>query len=151
MKKALAAALALVLLLAAAACAQIPSNTNSTDTTTANNTTVTENAPEPAKAVTFAAAELYDGYGIGSEQCAESGRYHFRAENSDGVEWTVYVLTEEFTDSLRYLPQAYEPALTGEGDLDLNAGEYVYVQCSANGFTGVEAPEGCSYSFSLAE
>ena len=98
-------------------------------------------------ATTIKAEDVYDQHGFGSEVCAETGTYRFWAENSDGVEWTVYVLDEEFTDGVRYIPQANEAALTGDGTLELQAGQYVYVQCSANDLTGAEAPAGASYSF----
>ena len=86
----------------------------------------------------------------------EDGTYHFSAVTadefqgkdanygSDVITWTVYVLSEEFTDGWRYLNQACQPAiqdLNSAVDIPLKAGEYVYCVCSLNGFTASPAPD----------
>ena len=65
----------------------------------------------------------------------EPGEYTFTTEDSDTVEWQIYVLDQVFDDSFRYIKQAAEPALVGNGTIILNEGQYVYVYCSANEFT----------------
>ena len=61
--------------------------------------------------------------------------FTFTAENSEGVEWWVYVLEEAFDDGLRYIKQVAEPVLMGDGTISVEEGQYVYVYCSANEFT----------------
>ena len=65
----------------------------------------------------------------------ESAEYTFISENSDAVEWRVYVLDQRFDDGCRYIGQAAEPVLVGDGTIFVDAGLYVYVYCSANEFT----------------
>ena len=132
MKKALVIALSVLMLLAFAAC----------------NIAASEPAAK-ADVTTIKAADVFDQHGFGIAKCTESGNYRFWAENSDGVEWTVFVLDEEFEDGLRYINQAYEASLVGDGNLELQKGQFIYVQCSANDLTGVEAPEGAAFNFCL--
>ena len=68
----------------------------------------------------------------GAEATAE---YTFTAENSEAVEWQVYVLDEAFDDGFRYIAQFTDPVLVGDGTVSVNAGQYVYLYCSANEFT----------------
>ena len=77
---------------------------------------------------------LFDG-------AEESAEYTFTAENSETVEWRVYVLDEEFEDGFRYMKQAAEPVLIGDGTISVAEGQYVYVYCSANEFTTGVADE----------
>ena len=65
----------------------------------------------------------------------ESSEYTFTAENSDAVEWCVYVLDQAFDEGFRYIKQAAEPALVGDGTIFIDEGQYIYVYCSANEFT----------------
>ena len=65
----------------------------------------------------------------------------FTAENSADVEWSVYILDEAFEDGYRYIEQAFDPDLTGDGTVDVHKGQYVYVHCSANEFTTGVADE----------
>ena len=65
----------------------------------------------------------------------ESAEYTFTSGNSDAVEWCVYVFDQEFDDGFRYIKQAAEPSLVGDGRIFVDAGQYVYVYCSANEFT----------------
>ena len=88
----------------------------------------------------FAVIEAKDGFHdagfveliAGAEAAAA---YTFTAENSEAVEWWVYVLDEAFDEGFRYIKQIAEPALVGDGTLSVEAGQYVYVYCSANEFT----------------
>ena len=68
----------------------------------------------------------------GAEVAAE---YTFAAENSEGVQWRVYVLDQAFDEGFRYIAQAAEPVLVGDGSVSVDAGQFVYVYCSANEFT----------------
>ena len=65
----------------------------------------------------------------------------FTAEDSENVEWSVYVLDEEFEDGFRYIAQSTEPVLVGDGTISVEAGQYVYVYCSAHEFTNGVADE----------
>ena len=65
----------------------------------------------------------------------ESSEYTFTSENSDTVEWRVYILDQVFDEGLRYIKQVAEPVLVGDGTIFIDVGQYVYVYCSANEFT----------------
>lgn len=65
----------------------------------------------------------------------EAGAYTFTAENSEGVQWRVYVLEEAFEEGYRYITQVAQPVLVGDGKITVEPGQYVYVYCSANEFT----------------
>ncbi|MBR3962933.1 MAG: hypothetical protein IKK14_05340 [Oscillospiraceae bacterium] len=71
---------------------------------------------------------------------AESTELTFTAENSEGTEWSVYVFDEKFEDGFRYISQAAEPVLTGNGSIVIEPGQFVYIYCSTNEFTS-EAPD----------
>ena len=71
----------------------------------------------------------------------ESSEYSFTAENSDAVEWSVYVLDQAFDEGFRYIKQVAEPVLVGDGTIFIDEGLYVYVYCSANEFTTGVADE----------
>ena len=74
--------------------------------------------------------------------CAEtSAEYTFTAENSETIEWQVYVFDEAFEDGFRYISQVAEPVLTADGTISVNEGQYVYIYCSANEFTSIVADE----------
>ena len=61
--------------------------------------------------------------------------YAFIAEDSEAVEWWIYVLDEPFEEGFRYIKQIAEPVLMGDGMVSVDAGQFVYVYCSANEFT----------------
>ena len=65
----------------------------------------------------------------------ESSEYTFTSENSDAVEWWVYILDQAFDEGFRYIKQVAEPVLVGDGTISVAEGLYVYVYCSANEFT----------------
>lgn len=73
----------------------------------------------------------------GAERPAE---YTFTAENSDTVKWRVYIFDEAFDEGFRYISQAAEPVLDGDGKVSVDEGQFVYVYCSANEFTE-DAPD----------
>ena len=64
-----------------------------------------------------------------------AGTYSFTGENSEAVEWRVYILEEAFEEGYRYIKQVAEPVLIGDGTVTVAAGQFVYVYCSANEFT----------------
>ena len=64
----------------------------------------------------------------------------FTAENSEAVEWSVYVFDEAFDDGFRYISQAADPVLVGDGTVSVEAGQFVYIYCSVNEFTA-DAPD----------
>ncbi|MCD8366556.1 MAG: hypothetical protein LUC48_00805 [Clostridiales bacterium] len=71
-------------------------------------------------------------------EATESGTYSFTIQNAEGSEdvtWEVYVLDEAFDEAPRYLRQAQEPSLTGEGSLEITGGSWVYCFCSVNSYT----------------
>ena len=70
-----------------------------------------------------------------------SADYTFTAENSETVEWWVYVLEESFDEGFRYIKQVAEPVLVGDGEVSVDEGMYVYVYCTANEFTTDVADE----------
>lgn len=71
---------------------------------------------------------------------AESKELTFTAEDSENVEWSVYVFDEAFDDGFRYISQAAEPVLVGDGTVSVEAGQFVYIYCSVNEFTA-DAPD----------
>ena len=86
---------------------------------------------------TIEAKDCFDDAGFveliaGTKEAAE---YTFTSENSNDVEWCVYTLNQAFEDSFRYIKQAAEPVLVGNGTIFIDEGQYVYVYCSANEFT----------------
>ena len=97
-----------------------------------------ENKPEEEKI--FAAIEAKDcfddaGFVELISGVKESSEYTFISEDSDAVEWCVYILDEAFDDNFRYIKQAAEPVLIGDGTIFVDEGQCVYVYCSANEFT----------------
>ena len=66
---------------------------------------------------------------------AESKELTFTAEDSENVEWSVYEFDAGFDDGFRYISQAAEPVLVGDGTVSVKAGQFVYVHCSVNEFT----------------
>ena len=70
----------------------------------------------------------------------EATELTFTAENSEAVEWSVYVFDEAFDDGFRYISQAADPVLVGDGTISVEAGQFVYIYCSVNEFTA-DAPD----------
>lgn len=93
----------------------------------------------PLTAVTITAADGFEAAGVSSIVCEKTGTYSFTASGNTEVTWSVIVLDSEFEDGVRYLTQAHEPALEGDGTLEIKEGQYIYVICSNNAFTADEA------------
>ena len=99
-------------------------------------------AEEEIFAVIEAKNCFYDaGYVELIADAEEPAEYIFTAENSETLQWRVYVLDEAFEEGFRYIAQAAEPVLVGDGKIDLKPGQFVYVYCSANEFTTGVADE----------
>ena len=79
----------------------------------------------------------------------ESAAYLFTAENSEAVEWWVYVLDESFEEGYRYIKQVAEPVLTGDGEVAVEPGQFVYVYCAANEFTAAAADENAKLNVTI--
>ena len=89
--------------------------------------------------LTVNSGDAWGDYGYVHFLCEADGTYSFTAQDSDGIEWKVYLLDKEFDDAERFIPQAYPLILEGDGWVSINAGQYVYIYCSANCWTGIEA------------
>ena len=139
MKKLMCLVLALVMVLALAACGakEEPAETTAeTEAVTIATTEATEAVAEMVFATFEAKNCFYDaGFVELIDGASESAVYTFTAENSDAVEWWVYVLDESFEEGFRYIKQVAEPVLKGDGEVFVEAGKFVYVYCSANEFT----------------
>ncbi|MCD7843257.1 MAG: hypothetical protein LUG17_01355, partial [Clostridiales bacterium] len=104
-------------------------------------------------AVTIDAADAYDS-GAFSFRASQSGTYQAVSVTAEGfspgdvdcdaeeVVWTFYVLDEPFDDAVRYLPQACDSVLEGDGSFEVEQGQYVYCMCNISAFTADEMPEG---------
>ena len=75
--------------------------------------------------------------------------YGFAGDNSETVQWSVYVLEEAFEEGYRYIKQVSEPVLTGDGEVAVEPGQFVYVYCSANEFTTDVADENANLNVTI--
>ena len=105
--------------------------------------TETVAAVEETPFATIEAKECYYDAGFveliaGAE---EASTYVFAGENSEADQWSVYVLEEAFEEGYRYIKQVAEPVLTGDGEVTVEPGQFVYVYCAANEFTTAAADE----------
>ena len=109
-------------------------------------------ANQPAEAPTVEPLQVvspldaYDKYGYVHFLCEQTGTYRFEVVGDQNLQWEVFILDSEFTDAERYIPQVYQVALEGGGEITVNQGEYIYVYCNANSWTCLEAPENSSYN-----
>ena len=87
--------------------------------------------------------EAWEMYGYVHFKAEKTGLYNFELINSEGIDWEVYALSEEFPDAERYIPQVYEPVLVGAGAVEIQEGQFIYLYSSANSWTMIETPEGC--------
>jgi hypothetical protein len=157
MKKQATAALILAMMLLISACgATVPAPDDGYDivlvTEPAETEAVSGQTPSETAAwepVVVRAEELFSGYGFRHQQCEESGIYRFTETNSADVKWQVFILDKEFTDAERYIPHAYTCALEGNGVIRLEKGNWVYIYCPCNEWTGAKAPDGCAYSWGI--
>lgn len=90
--------------------------------------------------------DAYDEYGYVHFLCEQTGTYRFEVVGDQNLQWEVYILDSEFPDAERYIPQVYEAALEGGGEITVNQGEYIYVYCNANSWTCLDPPENSSFN-----
>ena len=84
-------------------------------------------------------AAAADDYGYQTFIADRTGNYTFTVSGS-GVDWEIYVLDSAFTDAERFIPQAYSCAARNGGTVYITQGQFVYIYCSANQWTGITAP-----------
>ncbi|GEM_PF-4783564 len=125
--------------------------TQDTDIDTVDYSEASEENGEETEPVGFEvdAKDCWEGYGFAEFTCVVSGTYELVAKGDEDIEWKVFVLDEPFDDALRYLPQANEAALVGEGEVEIAEGQEIYIQCSYNSYTGIEAADGDGCSLLL--
>ncbi|MBQ6544055.1 MAG: hypothetical protein IJL77_06675 [Clostridia bacterium] len=121
-----------------------------TDADTASDTaadTSADNAkPDAAPLVinsepyTVTAKDGFNNAGVTELKCDATEEYTFKAVSGDAT-WQIFILDKRFEDGARYLVQAEKPALTGDGELDIKAGQYIYVVCSESNFTSDTASD----------
>lgn len=114
-------------------------------------TSVTETTSEPTTAapvpVTVKAEDGFETDGYVHFVCSESSRYVFDTQNSDGVEWSVFILDDAFPESEKYIKNNYTADLKGAGSLNIEAGQYIYIYCSVNSGTATEPNTEAVYTF----
>ena len=99
--------------------------------------------PEAEAFMTIDPKAVWEMYGYTHFKAEKGGIYNFELLNSEGIDWEVYVLDEEFPDAERYIPQVYEPVVVGQGAANIEEGKIIYLYSSANSWTMIETPEGC--------
>ena len=154
MKKSLIILLALVMIAALVACGAKeneptdPTDANVEQTSEVTTEEVTEESTvaeedEPSIFTTVEAKDCFNNAGFVEliDGATDAAEFIFASEESDAVEWSVYVFDEAFEDGFRYIKQAAEPVLVGDGTVSVEVGQYVYVYCSVNEFTADAADE----------
>ena len=89
---------------------------------------------------TVTAKDGFNNAGVTELKCDATEEYTFKAVSGDAT-WQIFILDKRFEDGARYLVQAEKPALTGDGELDIKAGQYIYVVCSESSFTADTASD----------
>lgn len=89
---------------------------------------------------TVTSKDGFDNAGVTCFICDETSMYSFKSGGKK-VKWEVYVLAREFTDGARYLPQAHTPDLTGDGELKIEHGRYIYILCGESSMTADKASD----------
>ena len=92
--------------------------------------------------------EGFDNAGVTELICDATENYSFTASDKN-TNRKVYVLDEKFEDGARFLPQAKQPALEGDGTLKISEGQYIYILCGDSSFTA-DAPSGATYTINYA-
>ncbi len=80
----------------------------------------------------------FDDAGFTEIAVTGNGKYKFEANDASeagGVTWEVYLMNEKFEDGFRYISQASTPVTERDGVIKVQAGQYIYIHCSENGFT----------------
>ena len=155
MKKSFIVLLALVMIAALVACGAKeneptdPTVTQVEQTSEVTTEEVTEESTEavaedePSIFTTVEAKDCFNNAGFVEliDGATDAAEFIFASEESDAVEWSVYVFDEAFEDGFRYIKQAADPVLVGDGTVSVDVGQYVYVYCSVNEFTADAADE----------
>ena len=163
MKKFLISLLAFAMVTVLAACGEKKETAAAETVPTEDNISVTVDAGENSslpdidepESNHFASNEAKDcfydaGYVEFIAGADKSAEYTFTAENSEGITWCVYVFDAAFDDGYRYISQAAEPVLNGDGTISVAEGQFVYVHCSANEFTADSANETAKLNVTVA-
>ena len=152
MKKGLIILLAIVMIAALVACGAkenepteptVTQEEQTSEVTTEEVTEAVAEEEEPSIFTTIEAKDCFDNAGFVEliDGATDAAEFIFASEDSDAVEWSVYVFDEAFEDGFRYIKQAADPVLVGDGTVSVEVGQYVYVYCSVNEFTADAADE----------
>ncbi len=117
-----------------------PSEEQSTETQTEAQTAAERRMIINSEPYVITAKDGFDNFGVTELLCDATETYSFTASNEDTT-WKVFVLDEKFADGARYLPQAEQPALEGNGTLKIEEGKYIYILCSESSFSGETASD----------
>ena len=152
MKKGFIILLALVMIAALVACGAkeneptdptVTQEEQTSEVTTEETTEAVAEEDEPSIFTTVEAKDCFNNAGFVEliDGATDAAEFIFASEESDAVEWSVYVFDEAFEDGYRYIKQAADPVLVGDGTVSVEVGQYVYVYCSVNEFTADAADE----------
>ena len=152
MKKSFIVLLALVMIAALVACGAkeneptdptVTQEEQTSEATTEEATDAVAEEDEPSIFTTVEAKDCFNNAGFVEliDGATDAAEFIFASEESDAVEWSVYVFDEAFEDGFRYIKQAADPVLVGDGTVSVDVGQYVYVYCSVNEFTADAADE----------
>ena len=152
MKKSFIVLLALVMIAALVACGAkeneptdptVTQVEQTSEATTEEATDAVAEEDEPGIFTTVEAKDCFNNAGFVEliDGATDAAEFIFASEESDAVEWSVYVFDEAFEDGFRYIKQAADPVLVGDGTVSVDVGQYVYVYCSVNEFTADAADE----------
>ena len=152
MKKSFIIMLALVMIAALVACGAkeneptdptVTQEEQTSEATTEEATDAVAEEDEPGIFTTVEAKDCFNNAGFVEliDGATDAAEFIFASEESDAVEWSVYVFDEAFEDGFRYIKQAADPVLVGDGTVSVEVGQYVYVYCSVNEFTADAADE----------
>ena len=152
MKKGLIILLAIVMIAALVACGAkenepteptVTQEEQTSEVTTEESTEAAAEEDEPSIFTTVEAKDCFNNAGFVEliDGATDAAEFIFASEESDAVEWSVYVFDEAFEDGFRFIKQAADPVLVGDGTVSVEVGQYVYVYCSVNEFTADAADE----------
>ena len=152
MKKSFIVLLAIVMIAALVACGAkenepteptVTQEEQTSEVTTEESTEAAAEEDEPSIFTTVEAKDCFNNAGFVEliDGATDAAEFIFASEESDAVEWSVYVFDEAFEDGFRFIKQAADPVLVGDGTVSVEVGQYVYVYCSVNEFTADAADE----------
>ena len=152
MKKSFIVLLAIVMIAALVACGAkeneptdptVTQEEQTSEVTTEETTEAVAEEDEPSIFTTVEAKDCFNNAGFVEliDGATDAAEFIFASEESDAVEWSVYVFDEAFEDGYRFIKQAADPVLVGDGTVSVEVGQYVYIYCSVNEFTADAADE----------